>query len=425
LITRIGIDARKADDYGIGTYTRGLLKGLAELTAGASAREAEKFIVFQREGTDLGPLGDRFETRIENAAGYSARELTALSRHAARERLDLFHATHYVLPIALRCPAVVTIHDVLHLRFPDNLRHPAAIVYADRMLRRALDAEGVIAVSQTTRDDLTSAYQVAPSRIDVIPNGVDARFSQNLSGERITALLASLGVGRPYVLFVGNPKPHKNLDVLLAGFRIWQRGRAPRPTGRGTGTPRLVLVGGHQGLEALREKVRELAIEADVDILGHVADEALPGLYQGADLLAFPSLYEGFGLPVLEAMASGTPVLAADTPAVREVAAGAARYAPAGDPIAWSNQLQELLSDPRLREGLSGAGRLRAREFPWSACAKKTLAVYRRVLRDPAGGSGPAADSADATPSGAARPRRENDGGGFAWGGQLSRRRPH
>jgi len=399
LTKRIGIDARKADDYGIGTYIRGLLRGLAELTASGAETATERFLVFKRAGTDLGALGAAFETREESAAGYSAQELTALSRHAARERLDLFHATHYVLPIGLRCPAVVTIHDVLHLRFPEQLRHPAAIVYADRMLRRALDAAGVISVSRTTRDDLASAYQVSPSRIEVIANGVDPRYFESLSSDRLAATLAGLGVSRPYVLFVGNPKPHKNLDTLLAGFRIWR-------AGRGSASPRLVLAGGHKGLDSLREKTRELGIAADVDILGYVPDESLSGLYQGAELLAFPSLHEGFGLPVLEAMASGTPVLAADSPAVREVAGDAARYVPASDPSAWARELAALTAGDAARQTLRESGRRRAGDFSWLTCAQQTLDVYRRVLR------------------GGATEGRENDGSGFAWGAQLRRRLP-
>jgi glycosyltransferase involved in cell wall biosynthesis len=238
-----------------------------------------------------------------------------------------------------------------------------ALPYARFMLRRAARrAARVLTVSQATAADLTARLGVPAERIVTIWNGVDERFRAPLDEAARDARLAGLGLSPGYFLFVGNPKPHKNLDRLLAAFA-------------GVATPgaRLVVVGGESpGAGALRDP-RVVAV-------GRVDAELLPALYRGALALVFPSLYEGFGLPVAEAMACGTPVVASTTPAVAEVGGDAALLVDPLDVAAWTAALQRLAAEPQLRARLSEAGRRRSESFSWSDCARRTLAVYREVL---------------------------------------------
>ncbi len=348
----LGLDARKAFDFGIGSYVRGLLGGLSGLDFGF------RIVVFGPSPEAL-PDDPRFLWVEETAPGYSLRELWSLSRQASRLRLDLFHALHYVLPIGLRCRTVATIHDVNHLRRPEFLPHVLGTVYADRMIRRALRSDRVIAVSEATAADLRLAFGVRGDRISVVPNGVNPRF--------FAARPGGDEAGAGAFLFVGNPKPHKNLEGLL---RAMARQRHPS---------RLVVAGRSPSAELLA-LATSLGVADRVEWRGFVPDSDLPSLYRASLGLVLPSRAEGFGLPVAEAMASGTPVLISRLPALLEVAGEAALSADAEDDSALAAALDRLQSEPALRRRLGEAGIHRAERFRWPAAAQATLAVYRSVL---------------------------------------------
>ncbi|QQR73117.1 MAG: glycosyltransferase family 4 protein [Holophagales bacterium] len=366
----IGIDARKLGDFGIGTYVQGLLGGISRLD------HENRFVVFVRRAGEphLPPLPSNFEVLRAEAPGYSLRELIGLSWSLRRRPLDLYHATHYSLPAALPSACVVTVHDLIHLLFPEHLPGRVALLYARLMLGRAARlARRVIAVSQATSADLQRELGLAESRIDVVPNGLDAAFLRPVGTSELRARLAALGVATPYLLFLGNPKPHKNLARLLAAYR--------RLVDRGDEPPRLVLAGARDRelAELAAETVRS-GLGERIQILGHVPAADLPALLQGATLFLFPSLYEGFGLPVLEAMATGTAVLAADVPALRELTGGCAHLVDPLDVEALAAGIAHCLGDTPRRESLAARGHERAREFSWELTARRTLAVYARAL---------------------------------------------
>jgi glycosyltransferase involved in cell wall biosynthesis len=370
----IGIDVRKLADFGIGTYVRGLLGGLARqplaarfvLFAGRAAREA-----------GLPELDERFRVVPCEAAGYSLRELAALGG-VLRDRhlgLDLFHATHYVLPYGLPCPAVVTVHDLIHLARPEQLPGVLARLYARLLLRRAAHrARRLLTVSTATARDLERRLGVDPERIEVVPNGVDPVFFADPGAGETTATLAAHGLRSPYLLFLGNPKPHKNLPRLLAAYA-----RLDPAT-----SPPLVLAGARPAeLEALQAAVAQAGLGERVICLGHLPAAALPALYRGATLFLFPSLHEGFGLPVLEAMAAGTPVVCSEIPPLRELAAGSAELVDPLSPGAIAAGLAGLLGDPPRRAALAARGRERARAYGWEITAARTAAVYTAALNPP------------------------------------------
>jgi glycosyltransferase involved in cell wall biosynthesis len=368
----VAIDARKIRDFGIGTYIRNLVRELAELDG-----ENRYVLLTGAPGKEiLTGLPDNFEVVIQRSPVYSMREQLALSWALLRLRVDLFHATHYVLPMVVPCKAVVTIHDIIHLLYPKFLPNRLAFYYAARMIRRSLSrGDRVISVSETTKRDLMKYFRIGGGKIEVIHNGIEDAFRHELAVEDRDRWLKNLGVERPYVLFVGNPKkPHKNLDNVVKAYARALKMQQDLPH-------RLVCVGDRTGVEfKVRQRASQLGIEDRVVLLGHVAQEALPAVYQGAALFLFPTLYEGFGLPVVEAMASGLPVITSNTSALKEIGAGYADLVNPLDVEGMAKAVVRCLSDADHRESLKKLGRRRAQDFHWKKAAEKTLAIYRQVI---------------------------------------------
>lgn len=375
----IAIDARKIRDFGIGTYTRNLIRELGELD-----QENRYLLLTGPAGREvLTDLPENFEVVLQRSPVYSIREQFALSWNLLRLRADLYHATHYVLPAVVPCRAVVTIHDIIHLLYPQFLPNRLAYFYAVHMIRRSLSrGDRVLAVSETTRRDLMKYFKIGGEKIEVVYNGIDDAFRQELTDDDVDRWMKNLGIERPYVLFVGNPaKPHKNLDnVVKAYARSLQSKDLPH---------RLVCVGDRTGVESkVRQRARQLGIEERVVLLGHVAQEALPAVYQGAALFLFPTLYEGFGLPVVEAMASGLPVITSNTSALKEIGAGYADLVNPFDVEGMAKAIVRCLCDADHRDSLRKLGRRRAQDFHWRRAAEKTLAVYRQVIAGEPAGAG-------------------------------------
>lgn len=366
----IGIDARKIKDFGIGTYIRGLLRALADIDS-----ENRYILLTGEQGRKrLEELPENFEVVIEPAPVYSAREMFTMSWHLARLDLDLFHATHYALPLYLRCRTVVTIHDIIHLLYPEFLPNPLAFLYAQRMIRRSLNrGDRIITVSKNTKSDLIDYFDADDKKIHVVYNGVDDCFRQRLAAEDLDRWLRSLGLRQPYALFVGNPKPHKNLDrVIQAYARALEIDSFEAP---------LVCVGSRSGEDfKIRQRAEQLGIADRVQLLGHVADEALPAIYQGAALFLYPTLYEGFGLPVVEAMASGVPVITSNTSALKEIGEGYAHLVNPLDVEGIAKAIAQCMGDVEHRQALARIGLRRAEDFRWEKAAEKTLRIYRAAI---------------------------------------------
>ncbi|MEM9405992.1 MAG: glycosyltransferase family 1 protein [Acidobacteriota bacterium] len=364
----IAIDARKLGDFGIGTYIENLLRGLAALDA------ESRYVLFVSPEAEPPDLPGNFSTVTEASGLYSIRELFALSWRLHRLRPDLFHATHYVLPLRLPCATVVTIHDIIHLLFPDFLPNRFAEIYARLMIQRSLrSSDRVIAVSNNTREDLRRTFRVDPDKIDVIYNGVDPSFFEPSDAD--DAELQELGLEPGYVLFVGNPKPHKNLDRVLQAYAA-ARPKLERPVP-------MVCAGARRGSDGiLRQKTEAMGIGDAVHWLGHVPEKQLRTLYRGAGLFVYPTLYEGFGLPVIEAMASGTPVITSNNSALREIAEGYAHLVSPLEVDEIEAAIVHCLNDREHARSLATLGRRRAADFRWAETARQTLDLYRSVLNE-------------------------------------------
>jgi glycosyltransferase involved in cell wall biosynthesis len=336
---RIGIDGRKVGDFGIGTYIRGLLSGLAALDG------EERYVVFApASARTLLPPG--VELIEFDAPHYSLREVFSLGRAVDRAGVDLFHAPHYVVP-ATKVPVVVTIHDLIHLHV--RHRNPLAPLYARTMLRRAIaKSRRVLTVSEAVRRELIAELRCPAERIAVTPNGIDARFRPDGPRPRRP----------PYFLYAGNDKPHKNVATLVEAFASVRRERSG---------VELVLAGASFERFANRDGI----VRA-----GFVPDEELASLYRGALALVLPSDEEGFGLPAAEAMASGTAVITSNNAALVEVTGDAALHVEGRDAAALAKAMLRVAGDDALRAALGSLGIEGARRFGWQRCAEITRAAY-------------------------------------------------
>lgn len=366
----IGIDARKIQDFGIGTYVRHLVRGLAAI----DSENRYVLLIRPQDREHLTQLPDNFRLAVQRAPVYSLRELVTLSWQLHGLKLDLYHATHYVLPAVVPPKLVVTIHDIIHLLYPEFLPNRLAFLYAQRMIHSSLTrGDRILAVSQNTRSDLMEYFQVDGKKIRVVYNGVEDRFRRRLPDAERERVLRELGLTRPYLLFVGNPKPHKNLDNVVQAY-------AKARAASGFDSP-LVCVGHRDGsLAKIRQRAEYLGVADQVIFVGHVADDKLPAIYQGAVLFLYPTLYEGFGLPVVEAMASGVPVITSNTSALKEIAEGYAHLVDPLDVDGMARAIGHCLEDAEHRMALARLGLKRAENFQWEKTARETLEVYRSVL---------------------------------------------
>jgi glycosyltransferase involved in cell wall biosynthesis len=301
-----------------------------------------------------------------------------------RHDLALVHVT-YVAPPRCPAPTVVTVHDLSFAALPDTFSLRDRLILSLGVPRSARRAARVIAVSEFTRRDLVRRYGVPEDRIRVTHEAADPRFRPIENPDGLAAARRRHGLEGPYLLSVGNLQPRKNLGVLLEAFRaVRHEGRLPH---------RLVVVGQPgRGGGAVRAAACRFGLERDIVFTGYVPGDELAALYAGAALFAYPALYEGFGLPPLEAMACGAPVLASNTGALPEVLGDAAWLLDPRDPRAWAEAIRRVLTEPILAARWRAAGLARAARFTWERTARDTVAVYREALGDrvahpvPAGG---------------------------------------
>ncbi|HZM60740.1 MAG TPA: glycosyltransferase family 1 protein [Vicinamibacterales bacterium] len=366
---RVAIDARKLHDFGIGTYIRNLLRHLARTD------QDTEFVLLCGEA-DLGvaaQLGPNFRAVLEPSPNYSLREQVHVPWVLRRERPNVYHAPHYVLPAGVRCPSVVTIHDCIHLMFPQYLPNRVAYAYARaQMWSAARRSNCILTVSEASKRDILHLFNVAPEKIVVVYNAIDSHFSVTPSEEAVARVRERYQLDHRFVLYVGNIKPHKNLVRLIEAFDELRRGELE--------DLKLLIIGDQiSKLPALRRAVHRHKLHKHVRFLGYLADDQLAILYRLASVFAFPSLYEGFGLPPLEAMASGTPVVTSNVSSLPEVVGGAAVLVDPYDVDAIVDGLRRVLTNPTLAAEMRQKGIARAREFSWERSVAKTWAVYQQI----------------------------------------------
>lgn len=368
---RIAIDVRKVNDFGIGTYLRNLIRHLPRIDD-----VNEYYALCYRQDEDLlRSLSTSVRTVFVTPPNYSVSEHLFLPLALRRIGADLFHSPHYVLPLLTRCPSVVTIHDVIHLLFPQYLPSRSAVHYARYMIGRALKrARLVMTVSNASKRDILGFFDVDESKIRVIPNGIDAALTEELEDAAVDRIRQRFQLTGRNALFVGNIKPHKNVERLIGAFAKLREDPAYADV-------TLVVVGDEiSKYPSLRRAVERHRVRANVRFFGFVPERTLVGLYRAADIFVFPSLYEGFGLPPLEAMANGTPVVTSAISSLPEVVGDAALTVDPYNIDEIADAMRSLLSDVPLRERLIAAGRERASLFAWEKAVSAIHGTYLSAL---------------------------------------------
>lgn len=287
--------------------------------------------------------------------------------------LDLFHAADFFLPpVRPGTRTIVTIHDLSFVRLPETVM-PGMANHLNKWVPRSVQrADHVIAVSEATRQDLIELYQTPPEKISVLYHGVTPDFKPVLEPDKLSGVRQKYNLGQqPFILSVGTIQPRKNYRRLIQAFATLDPALA------------LVIVGskGWNYADVLAE-ITHQNLAKRVHLLGFVADADLPALYSAANLFVYPSLYEGFGLPVLEAMACGTPVVASNQSALPEVVGEAGLLVDPADIEAMAAAMAHVLSDTGLRQTLAEAGPARAAQFTWAGMADHLLALYQKLVQE-------------------------------------------
>lgn len=358
----LAIDGRHIQDHfpGIGRYTYNLADALPRVAAD------EQLVVLHNPALrntryDIAALAQHpnVELRQVNVRTFSAAEQYALA--PALDGCSLFHSPYFIKPYFLRIPSVVTIFDLLPLHFPEAIPGRAARgFFRLAVWMAARTATRILVPSIGTRRDLVTLLNVPERKIDVVPLAADPRFQPRSAGE-IAKIRTKYSLPERYALYVGINKPHKNLGTLIqAWHRVEDR------------TVALVIAGAW-------DSRYPLVTTDNIRFIHNVPEADLPALYAGATVFVFPSLYEGFGLPPLEAMACGTPVICSNTSSLPEVTGNAAVSFPPTNTQVLTQALSQVLEDSSLRNDLRSRSLARAAQFSWERTAHETLAIYKQL----------------------------------------------
>src|SRR5499426_1250684 len=373
---RIGIDAHAigARQGGNETYIANLIKSLAEIdgdnlytiylaNAGAAAQWRESFTTRYKN----------FSVRLLPPPTPLVRVPVYLTYELFRRPVDVLHV-QYTAPPFCRMPVVVTIHDLAFERMPETFTRRGSFQLKLTVRRTAKKAARIATVSEYSRQDLLSVYKLPPENVVVTYNGVESHFTPRpLTPTETEEIRGRFGIARDFLLAVGSLQPRKNLVRLIRAYAKLRNERADF-------TPQLVIVGRRLWLtHEIFDEVKRHRWADDVILTGYVADADLPALYRAAKAFVYPSLFEGFGLPPLEAMACGTPVVTSDISSLPEIAGDAALLIDPNDERALANALIEIMNNDRLRAELRVKGIAQAKKFTWRDAAEKTLRLYQEA----------------------------------------------
>lgn len=353
---------------GINTYIYNLLRQLARLASG------HRYSVFLSERRFVEPRLRLYYSgwQTRRPAVRILWEQLVLPLALRRAGVDLLHAMAFVAPLYEACPFVLTVYDLSFLHYPQLFR-PLNRHYLRLFGRRsARRARRVLTISESTRQDVVRAWNVPPERIDVTYCGVDPAF-RPLSAEELDAFRHQRGLPEHFVLFLGTLEPRKNLDTLLEAYALWCQAQPSAPA---------LVIAGAKGwyFQHVFASVERLELSQRVHFAGYVPIAELPAWYGAADLFVYPSQYEGFGLPVLEAMACGTPVITSDRSSLPEVVGEAGCLVPPDDASQLAKSLRQVWNDGDLRQAMRESGLARAAQFSWEQTARQTIACYERAL---------------------------------------------
>ena len=375
---RVAIDIRRINEFGVGTYTRNAIRTLARLD-----RNTEYFLLgIPGKLGDIESLPPNFITVPTHPNDFSVNSYFELNRILKHHRCDLLHVPHlFWKPQSVPCPYVVTVHDLLDHLYKVNsassVKRTLHFEFTKRVLHRAAR---IFAVSNFSKKDTERLFQVPGEKIEVIYNALDDRFRQGHATDADRKLIAQrYQVTYPFLLYAGRISPHKNVVRIIEAFaalktELEKDGQYP--------DLKLIIIGDELSKHPdLRRAVIKTRMQNDVRFLGFVHIDVLRIFYDLAKVFVFPSLYEGFGLPPLEAMAHGTPVVTSNTSSIPEVVGNAAVMVNPENVFEIMHALHRVLVDQSVREKLKARGALQAQRFSWDESVRHMLAVYHDVVQ--------------------------------------------
>lgn len=367
----IGIDARSYGWTGIGRYVRNLMRELFILDT-----QNHYTIFLNKEAYDIfEEPNERVKKVLADIPWYSIDEQTKFLSTLKKQKFDLMHFPHFNIPLLYNEPFIATIHDLTLSFFPGqkmtSLMHRMA--YQATIRHACKKARGIIAVSKNTKKDIEQLLKIPSQKVDVIYEAVESdRYNANTDQAKIDALKKKYNIRKPYLMYVGVWRSHKNILGLLSGFsKILERGLDYQLMITGKPDPHYPEV---------MQKIHDLGIEQSVILPGFAPEEELPTFFQGCDLFVFPSFYEGFGLPPLEAMASGCPVIASNTSCMPEILQDAAEYFDPYDHEDIARAMESVLRNRARAAELRAKGLERVKKFSWQVMARETLETYKKAL---------------------------------------------
>jgi glycosyltransferase involved in cell wall biosynthesis len=373
---KIGIDIRRMAEFGIGTYIRNVVRALGRMD-----RQNKYFLIGSpKKVEEIGPLPPNFHTVALLERDTEARGYFQFRAIVKRLRCDVVHVPHlFWLPRSLPCPYVMTVHDVLEHMYRARGHSDLRRSLHFQMTRRVLKgAARIFAVSQFTKSEIQQLFGIPPERVQVVYNAIDERFLRGHATEADRQLIAERYlVTYPFLLYAGAISPHKNLVRIIEAFSAL---KTELEKDQKYLDLKLIIIGDDlSGHPDLRRTVIKSGVQNDVRFLGFVPIEVLRIFYDAAKIFVFPSLYEGFGLPPLEAMAHGTPVVTSNTSSLPEVTGSGAVLVNPENVFEIMRALHRVLLDQELRERLKQRGVEQSKRFSWDSSARQLLTVYEQV----------------------------------------------
>ena len=376
---QVAIDIRRISDFGVGTYIRNIVRALSRLD-----RENKYYLIGAPEKVqEIGLLAPNFHNIAFTERDTSARGYFGFRTVLRRLNCDLVHVPHlFWLPRALPCPYVMTVHDVLeHMSRTKDRSGARRLLHFQFTRRVLLRSSRVFAVSQFTKSELEKLFSIPARNIEVVYNAVDERFMHGHATDADRALIVQrYQVTYPFVLYAGRISPHKNLVRIIEAFSAL---RSELEKDDKFPDLKLIIIGDELSKNPdLRRTVIKSGVQNDVRFLGFVPIEVLRILYDLAKVFVFPSLYEGFGLPPLEAMVHGTPVVTSNTSSLPEVVGNAAVLVNPENVFEIMRALHRVLVDQPLREKMKRRSLEQSKRFSWESSARRVLQVYREIAEE-------------------------------------------
>jgi glycosyltransferase involved in cell wall biosynthesis len=372
---RIAIDARMMLDRpsGIGTYISELLKNLLLID------KTNSYFIFTNNKNLVCNTAGNAEVIEIKSRPVSVSEQFVIPGLLIANKIDVFHAPSFVVPFNCPCKTVITLHDLTHIIFKKEFPKRVQWYYNYILKHAAKRSSAIITDSNNSKNDIVKYFCINPGHIRTINLGVD-RIYRKIDTEKIEIFKKRFNLSKIFILYNGSKKPHKNVELLLEAFHLSKK--------KSKIDCLLVITGRREKTDketdfsTIDKKICSLRIEKDVICIGELSSEDLSLLYNAASVFVFPSLYEGFGLPPLEAMACGCPVVVSNISSLPEICGDAALYIDPHNVDSLCDGIQKILSDKNLRNMMIQKGLERVKSFSWDSCARKTLAVYEEVCNE-------------------------------------------